>query len=116
MTDRQRIDYEGRRFVRPEDRSDPQAPVATYHQRGDLVWAEFSGGEVRRGALNGTCAEDGSIEFTYSMVLAAGEVVAGRSISVPHVLADGRIRLHERWERYGAHAASGTSYLEEVSG
>jgi hypothetical protein len=35
-------------------------------------------------------------------------------VNTPEVLADGRIRLHERWERYGAHADSGISYIEEV--
>jgi hypothetical protein len=47
------------------------------------------------------------------MVRADGQVVIGRCRSVPTTLPDGRIRLHERWERYGAHAASGVSYLEE---
>lgn len=32
----------------------------------------------------------------------------------PEFLDDGRIRLNERWERYGAHADSGISALEEV--
>jgi hypothetical protein len=40
-------------------------------------------------------------------------VIAGRLRSVPTVLEDGRIRLHEHWERFGAEAATGVSVIEE---
>jgi len=107
------IDYEGRRF-RKVVRDASEVPVARYHQAGDLVWAEFAGGDVRRGSLAGTCTDDGTVTFSYSMVLERGEIVSGRSVNTPQVLDDGRIRLHEAWQRYGDHAESGISYLEEV--
>ena len=106
------IDYEGRRF-RPEH-GGPDASTALYRQDGDLVWAEFQGGEVRRGSLTGRCAEDGTLEFAYTMVLAGGEVISGHNVSVPELLPDGRVRLHERWERFGAHADAGLSTIVEV--
>ena len=110
------INYDGRRFSPvtegPERAAD--RPVAHYHQKDDLVWGEFAGGDVRHGSLAGTSAADGAIRFGYSMVTDAGEVVVGRCHSVPEVLADGRIRLTERWERFGAGADSGVSYLEEL--
>jgi hypothetical protein len=105
------IDYNGRRF-RAVGHGD--AAVATYHQSGDLLWAEFSGGDARRGALTGRCAPDGTLEFAYSMVLTSGEVIAGHCVSTPELLDDGRIRLYERWQRYGPNAASGVSELEEA--
>lgn len=107
-------DYDGRRFRGTEYAPDEDAPVATYRQRGDLLWAEFEGGAVRRGSLAGICSADGTLEFTYSMVLAGGTILAGHCRSTPETLPDGRIRLHERWERYGPHAATGTSQLEEL--
>lgn len=109
------IDYEGKRFrkVLGKEHS-ANAPVALYHQEGDLVWAEFAGGDVRRGSLAGITSVDGVITFAYSMVLDHGEIVSGQSVNTPQTLDDGRIRFHERWERYGAHASSGVSYLEEV--
>jgi hypothetical protein len=48
------------------------------------------------------------------MVLDHGEVISGQSVNTPEILEDGRVRFHERWERYGPHAAGGVSYLEEV--
>lgn len=109
------INYEGRRFRSAQADPDGQAPVAAYRQDGDLVWADFAGGEVRRGSLVGTCAPDGTLDFSYSMVNNDGGVVSGYSHAIPELLADGRIRLHETWERYGQHGEIGASYLDEVA-
>jgi hypothetical protein len=106
------INYDGRRFRVVTDAEDAASVV--YRQDGDLLFAEFGGGEVRRGSLTGVCATDGTLDFGYTMVLGNGEVVSGRCVSTPTVLDDGRIRLHEVWERYGANASSGVSELEEV--
>jgi hypothetical protein len=108
------INYDGKRFRKVLKDPADDAPTALYRQRGDLVWAEFAGGDVRRGSLAGTRDADGVISFSYSMVLDDGRVVSGHSVNTPEVLDDGRIRLHERWERYGAHADSGISSIEEV--
>ena len=108
------INYDGKKFRSPTTSSSGDAAEALYHQDANLVWAEFAGHNVRRGSLAGTCASDGTLEFAYCMVLDGGEVISGRSISTPQLLKDGRIRLHEEWERYGSHAASGVSSIEEV--
>ncbi|WP_018681971.1 hypothetical protein [Actinokineospora enzanensis] len=106
------IDYDGRRFRKSG--SDPDT-FAQYHQDGDLVWADFAGGRVRRGSISGTAAPDGTLHMAYSMVLAGGEVICGHTTNTPVPTADGRLRLREEWQRYGPHAATGTSYLDEVS-
>ena len=109
------VNYEGKYFRKVSAAEDGgETPLAQYHQDGDLVWAQFSGGEVRRGALAGTCSPQGVIRFAYSMVLTGGSIISGMSTNTPQVLEDGRIRLHEEWERYGDHADKGISYLEEV--
>lgn len=105
------IDYDGRRFRKPGDTS---GTVAVYHQQGDVVWAEFAGGEVCRGSIAGVREPDGTLRMGYTMVLTNGEVVCGRTLNTPIVTADGLLRLRESWERYGPHAGSGVSYLEEV--
>lgn len=109
------IDYDGRRFSPVTDDRGESARVAVYRQSGDLLWGHFSGGDARRGTLAGVCEADGSLRFAYSVVLSDGAVVSGRCRSVPTVLADGRVRLTEEWERYGAHAAEGISVLEELA-
>lgn len=106
------INYDGKRFRAAG--AGPEASTAVYRQKGDLVWAEFQGGEVRRGSLTGLCAQDGTLDFAYTMVLDTGAVISGRNVSVPEILPDGRIRLNERWERYGRHADQGISTIVEV--
>ena len=107
------VNYDGRRF-HPTDSTEP---VVTYRQDGDLLWAEMPpGGNIRRGALTGTCAPDGTLDFAYCMVLDDGEIVSGRCHSTPMRLRGGRgIRLREEWERYGKNSGSGVSFLDEVS-
>lgn len=109
------IDYDGRRFHPAEDGTGVSTRLARYRQDGDLLWGEFSGGHARRGTLVGRCAPDGTLDFTYCMVLDDGEIIAGRCHSTPTILPDGRIRLREQWRRYGPHEATGVSTLEEAA-
>lgn len=109
------IDYDGRRFRSGDALADGRSALATYHQSGDVLWGEFAGGHAKRGALSGSCAEDGSLEFSYCMVLENGDLVSGLCRSTPEVLADGRIRLREDWQRFAPQAGRGISYLEEVA-
>ncbi len=105
------VQYDKMRFRVP---GEAESPTAMYHQDGDLVWAEFGGGRTRRGSLVGTVTPDGVLDLSYCMVLQSGDVISGRTHSTPELLDDGRIRLTEHWERYGPHAATGISYLEQV--
>lgn len=111
--------YDGRTFrsTAPETASGgsgpARTPVGSYHQHGDLVWAEFSGGAVREGRLVGRCGADGVITAAYCQVLDGGEVVSGQCVSRPERLQDGRLRLREEWCR--ADGSRGTSFIEEVA-
>src|SRR5687768_1690268 len=97
-------DYDGRVFVAAATTetaaADGSAPRGHYHQRDDLIWAEFSGGKVRHGSLSGVCAPDGTLRFAYCQVLLDGTVVSGDCVSRPQRLPDGRIRLREEWRRH----------------
>lgn len=108
------IDYEARRFRGHTKGPDGTVPTATYHQDGDLVWAESSGGPVRRCVLTGACDDAGTLTIGYTMVLDNGQIVIGRSVSTPELLEDGRIRLRENWERFRSTRSSGVSYIEEL--
>lgn len=94
---------------------DGALPVGSYHQRGDLVWAEFSGGRVRHGSMAGVCDGDGVIRFAYCQVLTDGVVVSGNCVSRPQRLPDGRIRLHEEWTRHSPRSSSGSSVVDEAA-
>ena len=108
------LDYDGRRFSPADGVAGESSRVAVYRQDGDLLWGEFSGGRVRRGSLTGNCLPDGTLDFAYCMVFEGGQIVSGRCHSTPTVLEDGRIRLHEEWERYGPDGSRGVSRIEEI--
>jgi hypothetical protein len=120
-----RIDYDDRHFrpVEPDherprssessESSDGELPLAHYHQDGDLVSAEFSGGSVRIGRLVGRVRPDDTIDASYCFVTVSGQAVAGACVSTPTVLADGRVRLTEDWRRIDG--SSGVSFIEEVA-
>lgn len=111
------LNYDGRRFqsaAAETTAADGSGVVGQYHQDGDVLWGEFSGGLVARGSLAGTCRADGVIHFAYCQVLTDSSVMAGLCTSIPTVLADGRIRLEEHWERFAPHEGKGISILEEA--
>ena len=84
-----------------------------YHQDGSVVWAEYSGGEIMKGFLLGTCDERGELEFTYMHLNRSMVSRTGRCHSVPEVLDDGRIRLNEKWE-WADSKKTGESVIEEI--
>jgi hypothetical protein len=77
-----------------------------------VVRAYFSGGPVRTGRLVGQCRPDGAVDAAYCQLMADGTVIAGTCVSTPTVLADGRLRIEERWHR--CDGTAGVSWIEEV--
>jgi hypothetical protein len=112
------VSYDGRVFVSTGAAetagADGSVPSGRYHQRGDLVWGELSGGAVRHGSLAGVCDADGVLRFAYCQVLRDGTVVAGDCVSRPERLPDGRLRLREEWTRHAPRRASGVSVVDEL--
>jgi hypothetical protein len=106
------IAYDGRVFSPVAFEGAGPPPTGRYTQREDVVTAEFSGAHLRAGRLVGRCRDDGTLDLAYCQVMADGRVVSGRCLSTPRVLADGRVRLTERWRRDDG--SSGISEIEEV--
>lgn len=111
------IHYDGRRFQSVANTPNGEVSGATtfdYRQRGDVVWATYEGGGIALGTLVATVGADGGLDMRYSHVNDAGELRTGVCHSTPEVLADGRLRLHERWRWTGGDESEGTSIIEEV--
>jgi hypothetical protein len=106
-----RYDYDGRDFG-PVERP-AGSVVGHYQQQENLVSAEFSGDSVLAGRLVGLVDEHGVIDAAYCQIMRDGEVVAGRCVSTPAVLADGRLRLTEQWHRIDG--SSGVSQIVEIA-
>ena len=86
-----------------------------YHQDGDVVWAEYSGGEIVRGTLIAkVLLPDDSLDMRYQHINRKGDLMTGVCTSVPEFLPDGRIRLHEKWQWTTGNHSSGESIIEEI--
>ena len=112
------INYDGRRFALVENSEAGEVGAGTvfrYRQRGPVVWATYEGGRVLFGTLVASADAAGKLDMRYSHVNARGELMTGRCRSIPEVLPDGRLRLHESWQWTCGDFASGQSIVEEVA-
>nr|WP_175476109.1 n-acetylglutamate synthase [Evansella caseinilytica] len=109
--------YNGRRFVSVENTANGEVSAKTffeYKQKGNIISATYSGGEIIQGTLIGLVREDGCLEFKYNHVNSKNEIRGGKCVSTPEILPDGRLRLYESWKWLDAEEAEGYSVLEEV--
>ena len=111
------ISYDGRIFKPISNSSTGEVGDETlfhYHQNGDNVWAEYSGGQIRFGTLIAKVLDDGSLDMRYQHVNTNGELMTGICVSTPEPLPDGRLRLHEKWQWTSGDLSSGESVIEEI--
>ena len=109
------INYDDRKFVSVENTANGEVSSKTffeYKQEGNILSASYSGGEIVKGTLIGIVNEDGSLQFRYNHVNKKGMIKGGECFSVPEILIDGRIRLHESWR--WSDQSEGKSIVEEL--
>ncbi|MEH7176984.1 n-acetylglutamate synthase [Neobacillus vireti] len=113
------INYNGRNFVSIENTENGEVSSQTlfkYKQKGHIISATYSGGEIIQGTLIGVVQDDCSLEFRYNHVNNKNEIRGGKCVSIPKILPDGRIRLYEKWRWLDAENTEGSSIIEEVVG
>lgn len=111
------IDYDDRIFASVTNSATGDVGSETrfhYHHLADIVWATYQGGAVAMGTLIAQVQKDGSLDMRYHHVTSDGSLKAGRCLSRPEILMDGRIRLHERWQWTEGGTESGESIIEEA--
>lgn len=111
------VSYDGKTFisVRNSDTGDvSEATLFHYHQDGDLVWATYEGGSVRFGSLVATADSSGRLDMRYQHLTTDGTLKTGECRSVPELLPDGRVRLHESWQWTSGGRERGESIVEEL--
>jgi hypothetical protein len=87
--------------------------VFLYQQHGHLLTAEYTGGQIMYGHLIGLVDENGNIDMRYHQLNDKGELMTGICRSVPEILPNGKIRLHETWEWTSGDKSKGESIIEE---
>ncbi|MEK5064678.1 n-acetylglutamate synthase [Cytobacillus sp. FSL R5-0596] len=111
------MNYNGRTFVSVQNTDNGEVSSKTlfhYKQEGNIISAAYGGGEIIQGTLIGIVNEDGCLEFRYNHVNNKNQLRGGKCLSTPEILADGRIRLHEKWQWQDAEGTEGHSIIEEV--
>ncbi len=111
------INYDGRIFRLISNSTNGDVGSDTlffYHEKDDLVWAEYFGGAIVRGMLLAKKAADGSLAMRYQHVGSSGALMTGLCNSAVTVLPDGRYRLEEAWRWTSGDCSVGESVLEEV--
>lgn len=88
--------------------------IFEYKQVANILTSEYSGGNIKQGHLLGIVNLDGSIDLKYHQINTQGELLSGTCNSTPEVLANGKIRLHEKWQWTSGDCSEGESIIEEV--
>jgi len=111
------INYNGKIFKPVSFSNNSETSSETifhYYQTGDVLTATYSGGNISTGQLIGIVDENGRIDMRYQQVSLEGELMTGQCTSIPEILVNGKIRLHETWQWTSGDKSAGKSVLEEI--
>ncbi|WPP48649.1 n-acetylglutamate synthase [Catalinimonas niigatensis] len=88
--------------------------VFYYFQEGDIVWATYRGGAIRKGTLIARWLPEGQLEMRYQHLSKANEFKTGQCVSTPELQADGKLRMYEKWKWTSGDKSEGNSIIEEI--
>ena len=113
----QKINYDGKKFVPKKNTDNGEVGEETlfhYHQKENIIWAEYSGGEIKQGFLVGTVDSNGKLAFTYQHINQINQLRIGECNSFPVFLEDDKIEMHEEWQWLNGDKSKGASIIVEV--
>lgn len=112
-----KINYDNRIFksvLNSETGEVSSETIFKYHQKDDLVWAEYEGGEIIFGTLIAKILDNDCLEMRYQHLNSNHELMTGICFSTPEILPDGKIRLYEKWQWTCKDLLTGESIIEEI--
>ena len=110
------MNYNGKRFKpisNTENAETSEKTIFNYVQKGNIVTSQYFGGKIKMGHLIGIVNEDGSIDMRYHQINTNNELMTGECKSIPEILPNGKIRLHEDWVWTSGDKTHGKSIIEE---
>jgi hypothetical protein len=111
------INYDNKTFKSLSNSSNGDANDQTifeYQQEGDIVSATYSGGNIMFGHLLAIANDKGHLNMRYHHLNMNGELMTGVCYSIPEIMPDGKIRMHEKWRWTSGDESEGESVIEEV--
>lgn len=85
-----------------------------YYQEGEIIWADYAGGEIIRGSIIGKYTNEDFFEFTYQHINSNFELMTGKCKSYPRIDDRGKIIVDEHWQWTCLDRSEGKSILIEV--
>lgn len=110
------INYHNKQFKPVSNSENGETSSETifhYVQNGNILTSDYSGGKILKGHLIGLVDPDGHIDMRYHQVNEKGELMTGICTSVPELLPNGKLRLHEIWQWTSGDQSKGQSIIEE---
>ena len=111
------MNYNNKQF-RPVQNSEngetSEETIFEYKQSGEILTAEYKGGDILKGHLIGLVDAAGTIDMRYHQVNNKGELMTGVCKSTYGLLPNGKIRLYEDWQWTSGDRSKGKSVLEEL--
>ena len=87
--------------------------IFKYLQLGNIVTATYAGGNITMGNLIALVDDEGRLDMRYQHINNKNELMTGSCISTPAILANGKIRLYEKWQWTCGNNSTGESIIEE---
>ncbi len=84
-----------------------------YHQKDEIIWAEYKGGEIIKGSLLGHFVDKNTISFIYHHINTQNQIKNGKCTSKISK-KDDKIILCESWQWLCDDMSKGSSKLMEV--
>lgn len=88
--------------------------IFCYSQQKEVISATYSGGLIKIGHIIGKINNTGKLFFHYHHISVDNILHAGKCISTPEILPDGKIRFHEKWKWFTGDQSEGNSIIEEI--
>ncbi len=112
-----KIDLNKRKF-RAQSNSDngevSEDTIFYYKQIGDIISADYQGGDIVKGNLIGKLVDNEHLNFVYHHININREIMTGVCHSYPEILDSGKMILKEYWQWTCKDNSKGESILIEL--
>ena len=111
------FNYDNKRFIPKMNTENGEVDNNTlfiYHQNNNMLWAEYSGGDILKGNIIGIVLENGELDFYYHHLNINNEIRCGKCHSIPKILDNGKLEMNENWQWLNGDLSKGKSLLIEI--
>lgn len=112
-----KINYDNKRFIPKMNTENGEVnnnTIFIYHQNNNILWSEYSGGDIIKGNIIGIVLENGELDFYYHHLNINNELRCGKCHSIPIILDNGKLQMKEKWQWLNNDLSEGESLLIEI--